>query len=178
MLGDLVQTTSGKWITHPPMRCPNGHPLGPNQVLVGHQACLGHGGGHTTWTCRTCDQTVYGPSTEHPLHGARRACGRADLHQSCLTKRGERSAGSTHSEPERNRKRLTYCSARHTAPWWPGGSSIEGRPRLGPCDGRLKERSVARRFPPRCGIPIRHLATAGYVKDGGHSSHSRRVDFS
>ena len=19
------------------------------------------GGGHTTWTCRTCDQTVYGP---------------------------------------------------------------------------------------------------------------------
>ena len=20
-----------------------------------------HGGGHTTWTCRTCDQTVYGP---------------------------------------------------------------------------------------------------------------------
>ena len=26
-----------------------------------HQACLGHGGGHTTWTCRTCDATVYGP---------------------------------------------------------------------------------------------------------------------
>jgi len=101
-------------------------------------------------------------SNEHPLHGAGRACGGADLHQSCLTKRGERSAGSTHSEPERNRKRLTYCSARHTAPWWPGGSSIEGRPRLGPCDGRLKERSVARRFPPRCGIPIRRLAAAGY----------------
>jgi hypothetical protein len=42
--------------------CPNGHPLGPaGKVLVGHQACLGHGGGHTTWTCRTCDQTLYGP---------------------------------------------------------------------------------------------------------------------
>jgi hypothetical protein len=27
----------------------------------GHQACLGYGGGHTTWTCRTCDETVYGP---------------------------------------------------------------------------------------------------------------------
>jgi hypothetical protein len=27
---------------------PNGHTLGPNQVLVGHVACLGHsGGGHT-----------------------------------------------------------------------------------------------------------------------------------
>ena len=35
--------------------------LRPKPVLVGHQACLGHGGGHTTWTCRTCDQTVYGP---------------------------------------------------------------------------------------------------------------------
>lgn len=61
MLGELVQTTRGEWITHPPTRCPNGHTLGPNQVLVGHQACLGHGGGHTTWTCHTCDQTVYGP---------------------------------------------------------------------------------------------------------------------
>ena len=60
VLGELVQTTTGKWITHPPTRCPNGHHLGPGQVLVGHQACLGHGGGHTTWTCRTCDETVYG----------------------------------------------------------------------------------------------------------------------
>jgi hypothetical protein len=23
--------------------------------------CLGHGGGHTIWTCRTCDTVVYGP---------------------------------------------------------------------------------------------------------------------
>jgi hypothetical protein len=61
VLGDLVQTTAGKWIIHPPTRCPNGHPLGAGQVLVGHQACLGHGGGHTTWTCRACDETVYGP---------------------------------------------------------------------------------------------------------------------
>ena len=61
VLGELVQTTAGKWITHPPTRCPNGHTLGANQVLVGHQACLGHRGGHTTWTCRVCDQTVYGP---------------------------------------------------------------------------------------------------------------------
>ena len=44
--------------THPLSERP---PLGPNEVLVGHQACLGHGGGHTTWTCRTCEQTVYGP---------------------------------------------------------------------------------------------------------------------
>ena len=47
-LGELVQTTAGKWITHPPTRCPNGHNLGPGEVLVGYEACLGHGGGHTT----------------------------------------------------------------------------------------------------------------------------------
>ena len=61
MLGELVQTTRGEWITHPPTRCPNDHPFGSNRVLVGHQACLGHGGGHTTWTCRQCDETVFGP---------------------------------------------------------------------------------------------------------------------
>jgi hypothetical protein len=44
VLGELVQTTGGKWITHPPARCPNRHSLGPNE-LVGHEACLGHGGG-------------------------------------------------------------------------------------------------------------------------------------
>ena len=27
MLGELVRTTAGKWITHPPTRCPNGHIL-------------------------------------------------------------------------------------------------------------------------------------------------------
>src|SRR6476660_7928601 len=61
VLGELVQTTAGTWITKPPSRCPNGHRLGPSEVFVGHQAGLGHGGGHTTWTCRTCDATVYGP---------------------------------------------------------------------------------------------------------------------
>jgi hypothetical protein len=60
-VGDLVQTTAGTWITKPPARCLHGHQLGPGQVLVGHVACQGHGGGHVTWTCRTCDQTVYGP---------------------------------------------------------------------------------------------------------------------
>ena len=62
VLGECVPTTDGKWITRLPSRCPNGHPLGPNQVLVGHVACLGHGGGgHTSWHCRICDAVVYGP---------------------------------------------------------------------------------------------------------------------
>ena len=29
VLGDLVQTTTGRWITHPPTDCPNGHRLTP-----------------------------------------------------------------------------------------------------------------------------------------------------
>ena len=33
MLGDLVQTTTGKWIIHPPTRCPNGHTLVTGEVL-------------------------------------------------------------------------------------------------------------------------------------------------
>jgi len=58
-VGDLIHTTAGTWITHPPTRCPNAHQLGPNQILVGHVACLGHGGGgHTSWHCRRCDAVV------------------------------------------------------------------------------------------------------------------------
>ena len=29
--------------------------------MMADQSCAGHGGRHTTWTCRICDQTVYGP---------------------------------------------------------------------------------------------------------------------
>ena len=43
-------------------RCPNGHQLGAGQLLVGHRVCLGHDGGPTTWTCRTCDPTADGSS--------------------------------------------------------------------------------------------------------------------
>lgn len=62
MSGDSVRTASGKWTTHSLITCPNGHSLGPNQILVGHVACLGHGGGgHASWHCRACDAVVYGP---------------------------------------------------------------------------------------------------------------------
>ena len=47
VLGELVLSTAGKWIIHPPTRCPNGHTLGAGQVLVR--------------ICRQCDATVYGP---------------------------------------------------------------------------------------------------------------------
>jgi hypothetical protein len=60
---DSPHATGSCWDLAWPGRCPNGHPLGANQVLVGHVACLGHGGGgHTSWHCRTCDAVVYGPA--------------------------------------------------------------------------------------------------------------------
>jgi hypothetical protein len=66
-IGDLgVRSTNGQWMVLAPERYPNGHTLGANRSLVGHQACLGHGGGHTTWTCRQCDTVVYGaPQGSH-----------------------------------------------------------------------------------------------------------------
>ena len=51
--GDLQLATSGDFYRATVILA--GH------LLVGHQACLGHGGGHTTWTFRTCDQTLFGP---------------------------------------------------------------------------------------------------------------------
>jgi hypothetical protein len=47
-VGDLIRR-GGQWLTEAPTHCPNGHELGPGQVLVGHG-----GGGHTIWHCRTC----------------------------------------------------------------------------------------------------------------------------
>jgi len=39
-------------VDHPPADPLPEDTLGPGEVLVGHQACPGHGGGQTTWTCR------------------------------------------------------------------------------------------------------------------------------
>src|ERR1700716_2304635 len=60
--GQLIRAIDGTWMTKPPSRCPTRRLPDPNQVLVGHVACLGHGGGgHTSWHCRTCDAVLYGP---------------------------------------------------------------------------------------------------------------------
>jgi hypothetical protein len=103
VLGELVQTTAGKSITHPPTRCPNGHTLRPGEVLVGHQACLGHGGGHTTWTCGACDQTVKGA----PLN----------THARCWTGQrrcGSQPHGTKPKRPARHRSTISAAFWRHT----------------------------------------------------------------
>ncbi|MCH9729839.1 MAG: hypothetical protein K0U84_09220 [Actinomycetia bacterium] len=59
-IGELLPTPSGKWVLHAAARGTNNHPLGPEQVLVGHMACLPCSG-HSTWTCLACDDATYGP---------------------------------------------------------------------------------------------------------------------
>lgn len=71
-IGELVPTPSG-WQVVAPTHCPNGHALGPRQVSVVHLPCGGaHSGGHTVWTCRTCEATIGDPeagSACRILHG-------------------------------------------------------------------------------------------------------------
>lgn len=61
MLGELVQTTAGNWIPTRRRDAPTVTPSTPAKYSWDIRRVMGHGGGHTTWTCRTCDQTVYGP---------------------------------------------------------------------------------------------------------------------
>jgi hypothetical protein len=59
---NLVPCTEGGCMILPPQRCPHGHRLGPNLVLVGHQPCAGScHGGHTTWECQICQAVQYAP---------------------------------------------------------------------------------------------------------------------
>lgn len=46
----------------PPLLCVNGHQLRPPNVAVAHLPCSCAGpGGHRTYTCKTCQDTVYDP---------------------------------------------------------------------------------------------------------------------
>ncbi|KQY30535.1 hypothetical protein [Nocardia salmonicida] len=55
---------NGRWTEPAPRYCPNGHRLGPGQVLIGAVPCIRIGGHHRTHTCRACLTTTYTP----PLH--------------------------------------------------------------------------------------------------------------
>lgn len=59
-VGALVLCVDGSWMVRPPQHCPNGHELGANRALVGHQPCSC--GGHMSWTCLRCDGAVYAPT--------------------------------------------------------------------------------------------------------------------
>jgi len=51
----------------PPPRCPAGHDLGHDHVLVGSHPCLCAGTSHRTWRCRACDAIWVVPAcTGHP----------------------------------------------------------------------------------------------------------------
>ncbi len=49
-----------------PARCPNGHPLGTDTVLIGNHPCVAcTGTGHRTWRCRECDACWIWPACVH-----------------------------------------------------------------------------------------------------------------
>ena len=61
VLGQLVPTTAGKWITHPPTRCTSGHRPGPGEMLVGIKPVSGTAAGtrrvraaHAVRRCTGC----------------------------------------------------------------------------------------------------------------------------
>jgi hypothetical protein len=59
-IGDLI-VRRGQWMTEAQARCLNGPSAGAGQVLVGHVACSGNGGGgHSIWHCRTCEAVTDG----------------------------------------------------------------------------------------------------------------------
>lgn len=66
--GQLHRTPNG-WSESAPIECPQGHPLGPNQVTVSWISCPvpGERGGHRTHTCNQCradgveNDTIYTP---------------------------------------------------------------------------------------------------------------------
>lgn len=57
----LTRTSRG-WVESAPKSCPNGHDLGPGQVLVGSQVCSCEIHHHRTHACRQCDGVVYTPT--------------------------------------------------------------------------------------------------------------------
>src|ERR1700675_35299 len=99
------------WIIQPPMRCPNGHEFGPHRALVGSVACLGLGGGHTTWTCQQHATPVYrllGPSPQLSAPGLdARAMNRT------TTPAGSISAASTRDDGVDHTGRRQPCALKH-----------------------------------------------------------------
>lgn len=46
-----------------PSRCPSGHRLSRDSVLIGNHPCVAcTGAGHRTWRCRECDATWIWPA--------------------------------------------------------------------------------------------------------------------
>ena len=78
MLGELVQTTAGKWITHPPTRCPNGHQLGPGRCSSVTKPASGMAAGTPPGPAEHATNRVRA-AAQHALHDTRRACKCADL---------------------------------------------------------------------------------------------------
>jgi hypothetical protein len=57
-VGELVWFSASQWAV-PPLRCPRGHLMRPERMLVGSTECSC--GRHVTWRCH-CGAVTYGPA--------------------------------------------------------------------------------------------------------------------
>ena len=154
VLGELVQTTAGKWITHPPAHCPNGHSLGPGQVLVGHQSSLPRTRRRTHHLdLPSVRSDNVRAAAQRPLHHPRRACDRAHPQVAI-----EQSAAT--QDPHRWQ---AECSLQHSSSYQRRRHPTIGRngPRLGAPDDVPKRTSDA--APPWPVAPVSTVAPASSV---------------
>ncbi|MEV0685092.1 hypothetical protein AB0I35_14625 [Nocardia sp. NPDC050378] len=71
---DRLYAVRGGWARPAPAACPSGHPLGPDQVLVGTVACIAVPDRlHRTWACQQCDAVIYWPPISAACDHARTA---------------------------------------------------------------------------------------------------------
>jgi hypothetical protein len=75
-LGELVQFPSSRSPAPPPLRCPRGHLMRSERMLVGSTACSC--GYHRTWRCH-CGAMTYGPELGEQCILVRRAAAPAGL---------------------------------------------------------------------------------------------------
>ena len=75
-VGELIKFPSSRLPARPPLRCPRGHLMRPERMLVGSAACsCGH---HQTWRCH-CGAVTYGPELGEKCTLVRRAAAPVEM---------------------------------------------------------------------------------------------------
>jgi hypothetical protein len=87
VLVELVQTTAGTWITHPPTRCPNGHTLGRAKSSSDMSPASATEAADTSAGIAALRRRGLRAAVELSLHDARRACDGADFQPHLLASR-------------------------------------------------------------------------------------------
>jgi len=69
-VGELARFPSTRWAAPPPLRCPRGHLMRPERIVINSTACSC--GRHRTWRCH-CGAVTYAPAMGEKCDITRRA---------------------------------------------------------------------------------------------------------